>query len=133
MFWNNPCYVVLFILIIEKQSAFQIHLKKQEFPMTRYKMFLMATALITGLAGSVAFAADKNDLKLLGETKINLVQAIQAAEKHHAGSQALDAGIDDDSFKPAYEVTVTKDGRFYDVQVDGVSGQVLGSREDLDD
>jgi uncharacterized membrane protein YkoI len=101
--------------------------------MTRYKMTLLATALVTGLAGSAAFAADKADIKLLGETKINLVQAIQAAEKHHAGAQALEAGIDDDSFKPAYEVTVTKDGRIYDVQVDGMTGGILGSREDLDD
>jgi uncharacterized membrane protein YkoI len=101
--------------------------------MKKYKMTILAAALVTGLVGSAAFAADKSDIKLLSETKINLVQAIQAAEKHHAGSQALDAGIDDDSFKPTYEVTVTKDGRLYDVQVDGVSGAILGSREDLDD
>lgn len=101
--------------------------------MRRSKMIL-AASLVTGLLGtSAVMAADKSDIKLLADTKINLVQAIQAAEKHHAGAQALEAGIDDDSFKPAYEVTVTKDGRIYDVQVDGVTGDVIGSREDLDD
>lgn len=95
---------------------------------------LLATVLSLGLMASAAYAADKSDLNAFNKTSISLTQAIAAAESHHAGSRALDAGIDDDGFKPAYEVTVVdKDNRFFDVQVDGVTGEVTGSREDLDD
>lgn len=94
------------------------------------KKLLLISALVA--TPVVAFAADKGDIRLLSETKISLIQAIQAAEKHQSG-KAIDASLDDDSFKPAYEVSVVKDDRIFDVQVDGVTGEVLGAREDIDD
>ncbi len=94
------------------------------------KTLLLVSALIA--TPVMAFAADRSDIRLLAETKISLVQAIQAAEKHQSG-KAIDASLDDDSFKPAYEVSVVKDDRIFDVQVDGVTGEVLGAREDIDD
>ena len=39
----------------------------------------------------------------------------------------------DDSFKPAYQVTVVKDNRVFEVEVDAVTNAVIGSREDMDD
>lgn len=81
---------------------------------------------------AAAFAVDRGDIRQLNETKITLTQAIAAAEKDRGG-RAIDAGLDDDSFRPAYEVTVVAGDRIWDVQVDGVSGEVTGSREDLDD
>ena len=81
---------------------------------------------------SFALAEDKEEIEMLSQTKINLTQAIAVAEKH-IGGVALSASIDDDSFTPAYEVSITKEGKVFDVQVDGVKGEVIGSREDHDD
>lgn len=93
---------------------------------------IMISFLGVTLTAGAAFAADAGDVRLLNEMKLSLIEAIEAAQKH-SGGQALEAGLDDDSFKPAYEVSVTKDGRVFDVQVDGVNGDVLGMREDRDD
>ncbi len=96
------------------------------------KTFIISTIAATSLFAGAALAADASDIRLLNETKISLIQAIEAAQSN-VGGKAIDAGLDDDSFKPAYEVTVIKDDRVFDVQVDGVTGEVTGSREDLDD
>lgn len=99
--------------------------------MTKIKT-MMATATALAMLSGAAYAADASDIRLLNETKISLSDAIAAAEKHQGG-RAIDASLDDDSFKPAYEVTVVVDNRVFDVQVDGVTGGVIGSREDIDD
>lgn len=87
---------------------------------------LLATAFTTQVR------AGSGELKAAADAKISLTQAIQAAEAHQGG-KAIEASIDDDSFSPAYEVSVAKDDRVFDVQVDAVSGKVLGAREDKDD
>lgn len=97
-------------------------------------MKTLATAAIAALAlgtASVAYA-NTSDIRALQAAKISLVEAIQAAEKHQGG-KAFEASIDDDSFRPAYEVTVVKDNRVYDVQVSAEDGSIIGSREDIDD
>lgn len=94
--------------------------------------FLKATAAVALLAPTLAFAADASDVRLLKETKISLTDAIKAAEKDRGG-QAIDASLDDDSFRPAYEVSVVSGDKIWDVQVDGISGSVTGAREDMDD
>lgn len=99
--------------------------------MTKIKT-MMATATALAMLSGAAYAVDVSDIRLLNETKISLSDAIAAAEKHQGG-RAIDASLDDDSFKPAYEVTVVVDNRVFDVQVDGVTGGVIGSREDIDD
>lgn len=91
----------------------------------------LAAVLALGTAAT-AYAEDAGDIRALQAAKISLVQAIQAAEKHQGG-QAIDASIDDDSFKSSYEVTVVKDNRVYDVHVSGEDGSILGAREDMDD
>ena len=90
--------------------------------------------MITTFLGtaSMAYAGDRGDIRLLSEAKLSLVDAIQAAEKNQGG-KAIDASIDDDSFKLAYEVSIVKDNRIFDVQVDALSGEILGAREDMDD
>jgi uncharacterized membrane protein YkoI len=91
---------------------------------------LMVVCAITGIGlSTVALADDAEKVKALSETKITLTQAIAAAEKHQGG-QAYEASIDDDSFKPEYEINIVKDGKTYEVTVDGVSGEVIRSRED---
>lgn len=101
------------------------------------KLTLNSMIAMTGIASllvvpAALLAADRSDIRALQETKITLTQAIDAAEKNQGG-QAIEASLDDDSFKPAYEVSIAKDGRIFDVEVDGVSGEVLGAREDIDD
>jgi uncharacterized membrane protein YkoI len=86
---------------------------------------------IAALANA-SFAADRSDIKLLEQTKISLADAIKAAEKKTSG-RAIEAGLDDDAWKPSYEVSVAVNGAIHEVQVDGISGDVLGVREDLDD
>ena len=97
------------------------------------KPFAVATLVLTAaMIPAIVSAEDASEIKALTEAKISLTQAIDAAEKHQGG-KALDASIDDDSFTPTFEVSVVKDGKVYDVRIDGVKGTVLGAREDLDD
>lgn len=94
---------------------------------------LLAIAAMAGTMALPLYAmADADDIRGLAEAKITLIDAINAAEKH-VGGKAYDAGFDDDSFKPAFEVNVAKDGKSFDVRVDGLTGEILGSREDIDD
>lgn len=97
---------------------------------TKLKALALAVAI---LASSTAVSAgDREDIRNLAATKVSLTEAIAAAEKHQGG-KAVEASLDDDSFKPAYEVSVVKDDRIYEVHVNGETGEILGSREELDD
>jgi len=91
---------------------------------------VLVTALLLS-APLTALANDKEEIAMLDKATISLTEAIALAEEH-VGGRAFAAEIDDDSFAPRFEVTVTKDGKVFDVQVDGEKGEVLGSREDLD-
>ena len=94
---------------------------------------LLGAAAVAGAMGAAPAArADQEDLRLFSEAKVLLTQAIATAEKYLDG-QAIGAKLDDDSFKPAYQVTVVRDNRVFDVQVDAVTNAVIGSREDMDD
>ena len=95
---------------------------------------LLGAVAITGVTGAAATAAraDQEDLRLFSEAKVVLTQAIATAEQHLDG-RAIGAKLDDDSFEPAYEVTIVKDNRVFDVYVDAVTNAVLGSREDIGD
>lgn len=90
------------------------------------------SAALTGLFFAGVAQADRDDIRLLGETKVSLMEAIAIAEKHQNG-RAYEAGIDDDSFSPLYEVSVvTADDRMYELDVDGVTGEVSNVREEKD-
>jgi uncharacterized membrane protein YkoI len=93
---------------------------------------LGATAIVGVMGAATAARADQEDLRLSSEAKVMLTQAIATAEQHLDG-RAIGAKLDDDSFKPAYEVTVVKDNRVFDVYVDAVTNAVISSREDMDD
>lgn len=99
------------------------------------KKFAKAGVLSSALAGLLVAGvaqADRDDVRLLDETKLTLTEAIAIAEKHQNG-RAYEAGIDDDSFSPVYEVNVvTTDGRLYELDVDGVTGAVSNVREERD-
>lgn len=96
------------------------------------KKIIAASILMLPLMVSAAHA-DRDSVRAMQDAKISLIEAIQAAEKDQQG-KAFDASIDDDSFRPSYEVSVIKaDGKIFDVQVDAVDGKIIGAREDLDD
>lgn len=97
-----------------------------------HQLKTLALAVVAGATLSTAALADREEVRLLPETKVTLVQAIETAQKH-VGGQAYDASLDDDSFNTAYEVNVAKDGKTIEVHIDGKTGKVLGAREDLDD
>lgn len=78
-----------------------------------------------------AFGSEQEEIAMLDQSAITLTDAIESAESH-LGGRALSAEIEDDSFSPRFEVTLTKDGKVFDVEVDGESGKVLGVREDRD-
>jgi uncharacterized membrane protein YkoI len=100
--------------------------------MNSSKKFLAVGALTSIGLPLVALANDADEVRALSETKISLTQAIAAAERHQGG-QAYEAKVDDDSFKPEYEIDVAKDGKVYEVRVDGVSGEVIEAREEQND
>jgi uncharacterized membrane protein YkoI len=100
--------------------------------MFRLKNAFATAAILGGMVAGTALGSDADEIKMLAQTKITLQQAIELAQQHQGG-QAFEASIDDDSFKPVYEVSVVKDNRVYDVWVDGVEGKVLRAREDTKD
>lgn len=93
-------------------------------------LFYALTLALFVAASPAAMAADHDELRALESAKLSLVDAISAAEKHHNGGRALEAGIDDDRQTPVFDVTVAKDGRFYDVEVNGLTGEIISSREE---
>jgi len=94
------------------------------------KHVIVPTAL-AGLLFSGIVLADKEDIHLLEQTKISLTEAIGIAESHQKG-RAYEASLDDDSFSPRYEISVIAENKIYELEVDGVSGEVLSTREDMD-
>ncbi len=90
---------------------------------------LAATA---GLAISGVALADRDDIRMLADARITLIEAIEIAQEHQGGI-AYDAKLEDDSLTPEYEVELVVDDRFYEVTVDGVTGEVRKVKEDKDD
>jgi uncharacterized membrane protein YkoI len=94
--------------------------------------FYVLLAAIFGLMLSGTAIADRDDIRALSETRISLIEAIEIAQAHQGGI-AFEAKLDDDSFTPEYEVDVVFEDRFYEITIDGVSGEVRKVKEDDDD
>ncbi len=94
------------------------------------------TLLITAsAAANVAQASESKDkeakeLTLFSQAKISLIDAIKAAEQK-TGGKALEAELDDESSTVQFEIEIIKDGKIYEVIVDGTTGNVL--KVSLDD
>jgi hypothetical protein len=107
-----------------------------EINMTRRKMMLMTVgATVLGLAALVGFAhhnailADDDDdesqetlIKLLDTSKINLQQGLAASEQQ---GQPISAKFEVDEGKLQLSIYTAKDGKFYEVLVDYVTGKVV--------
>ncbi len=96
------------------------------------KSLTVSLAALAATLGATHALADTQEATAVEQAKVSLVEAIQAAEKK-VGGVAYSASYDDDSFQKAYEVDVIADSKPYDVQVSAENGEVLSSREDLDD
>lgn len=94
-----------------------------------------ATAALVTLAFSAPSAFANKDAtkyeRILAETRINIVKAVQNAETHQGGT-AVKAELETQLGKPVFEVDVLNAGRLFEVHVDAKTGDVLSSVEDLD-
>jgi len=104
----------------------------REIAMNTINQTILLTAAAATLLLSGAAVADRDDIRLLAETKISLIEAIEIAQAHQGGI-AYEAKLDDDSFTPEYEVDLVFEDRIYEVTVDGVTGEVRKVKEDKDD
>jgi uncharacterized membrane protein YkoI len=92
-------------------------------------------AIMTATAVNVAQAGESKEkeakeLKLFSQAKISLIKAIKAAEKK-TGGKAFEAELDDGSSTAQFEIKILKNGKIYEVIVDGKTGKVL--KVSLDD
>src|ERR1700731_3050485 len=106
--------------------------------MTRRKILLMtAGATVLGLAAlagfadqNAIFAADDDDkealIKLLGTSKINLQQGLAASEQQ---GQPISAKFEVDEGKLQLSVYTAKEGKFFEVLLNYVTGKVLGAED----
>ena len=96
---------------------------------------LFAMALTAGAVTNVAQADESKEkeakeLQLFSKAKISLIEAIKAAEQN-TGGKALEAELDDGSNAIQFEIKILKDGKIYEVLVDGTTGNVI--KVSLDD
>lgn len=103
--------------------------------MKMHRTPLIATLITAaGLGLATAAHADQDDIIHLPEARISLLQAVEAAQRHHEGSKALHAEFEHKHGRLYYEVEVlTPDNRVYDLIIDAHDGKVLDSRLDWDD
>lgn len=93
----------------------------------------LAAVLAVAAFSGVAHAGDAGQKWVaVNNAKVTLVQAIQIAEQHHAGSKAVKADLDAKrNASDYYEIDVVNaDKKAYEVRVDAETGKVLSSRED---
>ncbi len=90
---------------------------------------VLAATIMTCATAIPAHAGDSKDkeakeLRLFSQAGISLSDAIKAAEQK-TGGKAMEADIDDDSATVQFDVEIVKDGKIYEVKVDGKTGAVL--------
>jgi len=97
-----------------------------------YKKLLKTLFVIVAIAGTAVNLAQASDSKekeakelvLFSQAKINLIDAIKAAE-HKTGGKAMEVEVNDESNTVQFEIEVIKDGKVHEVMVDGITGKVL--------
>jgi uncharacterized membrane protein YkoI len=75
---------------------------------------------------------DRREASVLANARISLAQAVQAAEAR-TGMKASEAGIDDESDRPYFEVSVGQGRQEQTVLVDTQTGQVAQVAADADE
>jgi uncharacterized membrane protein YkoI len=92
----------------------------------------LAAAAAIGGAAYANQSNEENDALALASAKIDLIQAVTAAEQQ-TGGKAAKAELEHSKSGWVFDVEVVKDGKVYDVAVDASSGNVLSATEDTAD
>jgi uncharacterized membrane protein YkoI len=92
------------------------------------KLAVAALALPLSLATVSAYSApEQSNAAEFSKAKINIFQAIHAAEKHHPG-RAMSAAFEVRDGKPVYKIDVlTKQKKTMEVVVDAKDGKVVSA------
>jgi uncharacterized membrane protein YkoI len=90
----------------------------------------IAAAIAVAIGGAYAAQSSKeNDALAVSTAKIDLTQAIAAAEQH-VGGKAAKAEYERDKGQWVFDVEVVKGQTVMDVKVDPASGKVIAATED---
>ena len=98
------------------------------------KLYLLALAALSATAIGTAYAARtmENDALAIENTKIDLSQAITAAEQH-VGGKASRGEFEKHQGQWVFDVEVVQGKKIMDVKVDSTSGKVIVATEDKAD
>lgn len=101
--------------------------------MKRNQIISSAIIISAAVAGT-AFATTEieNDAQAVLGAKFSLAQAVSVAEQHVKGRAAA-AEFEKSSGKLVYEVEVVVGSKVFDIEVDGMTGQVADVSEDSND
>jgi uncharacterized membrane protein YkoI len=101
--------------------------------MNRNQIASAVIVLVAAVAGTAfATTGDKNDAHSVLGAKLTLNQAVSAAEQHLKG-RAASAEFESSSGKLLYEVEVVAGAKVFEVEVDGMTGQIGKVTEDSKD
>ena len=97
-------------------------------------IYLAGMATLIASTAGIAYAATsaENDALALESAKINMTQAVAAAEQH-VGGKAVHADFEKHNGLWVFEVEVVKGKKVMDVNVDASSGKVIAAVEDKND
>ena len=104
--------------------------------LTKCKFTVLTMSGALALAATAALAAGQmeEDVHAIGQTKITLSQAIDAAEKSAPGSRATHADFERNrQGQWTFAVEVVKAGEALDIAIDPVSGKILSVSHDRED
>ena len=98
------------------------------------KLYLAALAALsaTAIGGAYAAKSVENDALAIAGAKIDMTQAVIAAEQH-VGGKAARAEYERHKGQWVFDVEVIKDRKVTDVKVDPMSGKVIAAVEDKTD
>jgi uncharacterized membrane protein YkoI len=99
------------------------------------KIYLAALAVVSAAAIGSVYATNKfseNDALAITTAKIDLIQAVTAAEQH-VGGKASRAEYEYEKGQSLFEIEVVKDKSVMDVKVDPMSGKVIAAVADKRD
>lgn len=104
--------------------------------LTKHKFTALAMSGVLVLTATAAYAVShlEEDGQAIGQTRVSLSQAIDAAEKSAPGSRATHANFErDHQGHWTFTVEVAKAGQAMDVTVDPSNGQILSVSHDRED
>lgn len=90
---------------------------------------LVAALSAFAIGGGYAANSSENDALAIASAKIDLANAVAAAEQH-VGGKASKAEYERHKGQWVYDIEVVKDKKVMDVKVNATSGKVISATED---